>query len=79
MDVVFTKGFFAVYYDGKEYASLHSGVITGAPLNILLNSGVTPSTKAEEKAIGGKPKNSDSSPATVEVKYLKVWSYNPPA
>jgi hypothetical protein len=76
VDVVFTKGFFAVYYDGKEFASSRSSVITGAPLNILLNSSVTPSTKSVEKTIGGKPKNSDSSPATMEIKYLKVWSYH---
>jgi hypothetical protein len=75
VDVVFTKGFFAVYYDGKEFASSRNSVITGSPLNILLNSSVTPSTKAIEKTIGGKPKNSDSSPATVTIKYLKVWSY----
>jgi len=76
VDIVFTKGFFAVYYDGKEFAGARSSVITGAPLNVLLNSAVTPSTKAAEKVIGGKPKNSDSSPATVAVKYLRVWSYN---
>jgi hypothetical protein len=75
VDIVFTKGFFAVYYDGKEYASLHSSVITGARMNILLTSAVTPATKAVEKALGGKPKNSDSSPATIEVKYLRIWSY----
>jgi hypothetical protein len=76
VDVVFNKGFFAVYYDGKEFASSHRSVITGSALNILLNSSVTPTTKAVEKTIGGKPKNSDSSPATVEIKYLKVWSYS---
>jgi hypothetical protein len=76
VDVVFTKGFFAVYYDGKEFASSRNSVITGSPLSILLNSSVTPSTKAVEKTIGGKPKNSDSSPATVAIKYLKVWAYN---
>jgi hypothetical protein len=79
VDVVFTKGFFAVYYDGKEFASSHSSVITGAPLNILLNSAVAPSTRTLEKTIGGKPKNSDSSPAAVEIKYLNVWAYNPPS
>lgn len=79
VDVVFAKGFFAVYYDGKEFASSHSSVITGAPLNILLNSAVAPSTRAMEKTIGGKPKNSDSFPATMEVKYLNVWAYNPPS
>jgi hypothetical protein len=71
--------FFAVYYNGKEFASSHSSVITGAPLNILLNSAVAPSTRTVEKTIGGKPKNSDSSPAAVEIKYLNVWAYNPPS
>jgi len=79
VDIVFTKGFFAVYYDGKEFASSHSDVITGAPLNILLNSAVTPDSSAGRKAIGGKPKNSDSSPASIKVKYLNVWAYNPPS
>jgi hypothetical protein len=79
VDVVFAKGFFAVYYDGHEYASARSSVITGAPLNILLTSAVTPNTSAVRKGIGGKPKNSDSSPATVEIKYLNVWAYSPPA
>ena len=27
VDVVYTKGFFAVYYDGKEYTSLSSSII----------------------------------------------------
>lgn len=79
VDVVFTKGFFAVYYDGKEFASAHSSAITGAPLNILLNSAVAPSTRTVEKTIGGKPKNSDRSPASVEVKYLNVWAYSRPS
>jgi hypothetical protein len=76
VDIAFTKGFFAVYYDGKQFASMRGSEITGAPLHILLNSAVTPRTKAAEKEIGGKPKNSDSSPATIEVKYLRVWSYS---
>jgi hypothetical protein len=79
VDIVFAKGFFAVYYDGKEFTSVHSSVITGAPLNILLNSAVTPDTSAGRKVIGGTPKNSDSSPASMEVKYLNVWAYNPPS
>lgn len=79
VDIVFTKDFFAVYYDGKEYASSHSSVITGAPLNILFTSAVTPKTRAVEKGIGGTPKNSDRSPATVAVKYLDVWAYSPQA
>ncbi len=75
VDVVFEKGFFAVYYDGTQFASARSAVITGSPLNVLLNSAVTPRTKAAEKSIGGKPKNSAGSPATMKVKYLRVWSY----
>jgi hypothetical protein len=74
VDVVFTKGYFAVYYDGRIFASLRSSVVTGSPLNILLTSSVTPG--AAEKTIGGTPKNSDSSPATLAIKYLKVWSYH---
>jgi hypothetical protein len=79
VDIVFTKGFFAVYYDGKEYANMHSSVITGAPLNILLTSAVTPKIRAVEKGIGGKPTNSDSAPATMDVKYLHVWAYSAPS
>jgi hypothetical protein len=74
VDVVFTKGFFAVYYDGRIFTSFRSSVVTGSPLNILLTSSVTPG--AAEKEIGGPPKNSDSSPATLAIKYLKVWSYH---
>jgi hypothetical protein len=76
VDVAFTKGFFAVYYDGKEFAGVHSSVITGAPLNVILNTTVAPAVTAAEKAIGGPPENSDSSPATLKVKYLRVWSYS---
>jgi hypothetical protein len=28
-----------------------------------------------EQQIGGPPLNSDSSPATLAVKYVRVWSY----
>jgi hypothetical protein len=75
VDVVFTKGFFAVYYDGKAFAASRNSVITGAALNILINSTVTPDNSAVDQQIGGQPKNSDSSPATMAIKYLKVWSY----
>jgi Glycosyl hydrolases family 16 len=74
VDVVFTKGFFAVYYDGRIFASLRSSAVTGSPLSILLTTGVTP--EAAEQLIGGPPKNADSSPATLAIKYLKVWSYH---
>ena len=77
VDVVYTKGFFAVYYDGKEYTSASNSVITGATLNIIVSSGVTPNTRAVDKTRvgGGPPKNSDSSPATLAIKDLRVWSY----
>jgi len=76
VDIVYTKGFFAVYYDGKLFSTFRGGIVTGAALNILLNSSVTPDTSAVRKSIGGNaPQNSDSSPATVAIKYLKVWSY----
>ena len=76
VDIVYTKGFFAVYYDSKLFSTFRGGIVKGAALNILLNSSVTPDTSAVRKSIGGNaPQNSDSSPATVAVKYLKVWSY----
>jgi hypothetical protein len=76
VDIVFTKGFFAVYYDGKKFTSASNSVITGAPLNIILSTSVTPNTSAVDQTIGGgAPKNSDSSPATIAIKSLKIWSY----
>jgi hypothetical protein len=76
VDIVFTKGFFAVYYDGKKFTSSSSSVITGAALNIILSTSVTPNTSAVDQTIGGgSPKNSDSSPATIAIKSLKIWSY----
>jgi hypothetical protein len=36
---------------------------------------VTPDVSAVREEIGGPPVNSDSSAATVAVKYLRVWSY----
>jgi hypothetical protein len=76
VDVVYTKGFFAVYYDGKQYTSASNSVITGAPLNIILSSGVTADTSEVRQSLGGSaPKNSDSSPATLAVKDVRVWSY----
>ena len=44
MDIVYTKGFFAVYYDGKEFTSLNSDDVTGDALNIYLTTSVTPNT-----------------------------------
>jgi hypothetical protein len=75
VDIVYTKGFFAVYYDGKEYTSLSSGIVTGAPVNILITTSVTPDTMQIEQQLGNAPQNSDSSPAAVAVKYVKVWTF----
>ena len=76
VDIVYTKGSFAVYYDGKQFSSGSDGAITGAPVNLIISSSVTPDTAAVEQTIGGTaPVNSDSSPATIAVKYVKVWSY----
>jgi hypothetical protein len=75
VDVVYTKGYFAVYYDGVKYTSYTSSKITGSALNILLSSTVTPKTDTAWNLIGGPEVNSDSSPATTAVKYLRVWSY----
>jgi hypothetical protein len=75
VDIVYTKGFFAVYYDGKEYTSLSSSIVTGAPVNILITTSVTPDTMQIEQQLGNAPQNSDSSPAAMAVKYVKVWSY----
>lgn len=75
VDVVYTKGYFGVYYDGHLYTSYTSSEITGSALNILLTSTVTPKTQAAWNMIGGPEVNSDSSPATTSVKYLRVWAY----
>jgi hypothetical protein len=75
VDIVYSQGFMAVYYDGQEYTSYSSGNVTGDALNIYITTGVTPNISAVQQTIGGPPLNSDSSPATVAVKYLKVWSF----
>jgi hypothetical protein len=75
IDIAYTQGFFAVYYDARLFTSLQSGAITGAPLNLLITSGVTPDIGAVEQIIGGPPVNSDSQPAGLAVKYVKVWSF----
>jgi hypothetical protein len=75
VDIVYTRGFFAVYYDGKEYTSLNSGVVTGAPLDMRLTTSVTPNVGSVIQTIGGSPVNSDSSPVGLGVKYVKVWSF----
>ncbi len=73
VDIVYTQGFFAVYYDGQLFTSYTSGNVTGSPLNIYFDMGVA--TSSMEQQIGGPPLNSDSSPATLAVKYVRVWSY----
>jgi len=75
VDIVYTKGYFAVYYDGKQFTSLSSGVVTGSPLNILITTSVTPDVSQVEQTIGGSPQNSDSSPAGMAVKYVKIWTF----
>jgi hypothetical protein len=75
VDVVYARGYFAVYYDGTEYTSYTSDHVTGDPLNIYVSTTATPAGSAVRQKIGGPPVNSDNSPATVAVKYLRVWSY----
>jgi hypothetical protein len=75
VDIVYTQGFFAVYYDSKLYTSMTSDAITGAALNVLITTSVTPDNGEVEQTIGSAPVNSDSSPAGLAVKYVKVWSY----
>jgi hypothetical protein len=74
VDIVYTKGFFAVYYDGQEFTSYKSSNVTGDPLNLYFTMVNTPATSAIESQIGSAPINSDSSPATYTLRYLKVWS-----
>ena len=75
VDIVYTRGFFAVYYDGKEYTSLSSSVVTGSPLEMLITTSVTPDESGVNEVTGGPPVNSDRSAADVEVKYVRVWSF----
>jgi hypothetical protein len=75
VDVVYTKGYFAVYYDGHLYTSYTSSKITGSALNLIISSTVTPKTSQAWNLIGGPEVNSSSSPATTSVKYVRVWSY----
>jgi len=75
VDIVWTSGFFAVYYDGNLYASYQGSVVTGAALQVEISSSVAPDNSAVENLLGGPPINSDSSPATIAVKYVKVLSY----
>jgi hypothetical protein len=75
VDIVWTSGYFAVYYDGGLYTSYRSSAVTGDALQIAISTAVTPDNSSIEQALGGPPINSDSSPATIAVKYVKVWSY----
>jgi hypothetical protein len=74
VDIVYTKGFFAISYDGREFTEFSSSNVTGAPLNIQITTSVTPNIASVVQKIGGTPKNSDTSPATVAVKYVRVWA-----
>ena len=58
VDIVYTKGFFAVYYDGKQFTSLSSDDVTGDPLNIYLTTSVTPDISQIQQQLGGPPVNS---------------------
>ena len=75
VDIVYTRGYFAVYYDNQEYSSYTSANVTGAPLDVYFTMSVTPDTSAMAKLLGSAPMNSDPAPATMTVKYLKVWSF----
>jgi hypothetical protein len=75
VDIAYTKGSFSVYYDGKLFSSGSDPSVTGAPVNLIISTGVTPDTSAVRKQIGSPPVNSDSSPATMAVKYVKIWAY----
>jgi hypothetical protein len=75
VDIVYAKGYFAVYYDGKQFTSYTSSNVTGDPLNMFITTSVTANNSTVQGQIGGSPVNSDSSPATYGVQYLKVWSF----
>ena len=75
VDIVYTEGFFAVYYDAKLFTSLRSDAVTGAALNLLVTTSVTPDNGEVEQQTGGAPVNSDSQPAGLAVKYVKIWKY----
>jgi hypothetical protein len=64
VDIVYTKGFFAVYYDGKLYAHFANSNVTGDPLTIYLTTDTDPHSQ-----------NDATSPVTIKVQYVKIWSY----
>jgi hypothetical protein len=75
VDIAYAQGFFAVYYDGRLFTTMSADIITGAPLNLLITTSVTPDNGEVEQQIGGPPVNSDSQPAGLAVKYVKVWAF----
>jgi hypothetical protein len=75
VDIVYTQGFFAVYYDGPQNTSYTSDNVTGSPLNVYLTTSVTPDIDTIQQELGGPPVNSDDSSATLGIKYLRVWSF----
>jgi hypothetical protein len=75
VDVVYTKGFLTVYYNGKQYTKYTNSHVTGSGLNVYFTMTDTPDTPAVVSQIGNTPVNSDPHPATMAVKYLRIWSY----
>jgi hypothetical protein len=73
VDIVYTRKFFAVYYDGRNYTSFRSSHVTGSPLNLYLTTAVTPNTAAVRQLIGGPPVNSVNKPVAFKIKYVRVW------
>ena len=74
IDIVYTKGEFAVYYDGRRYTYYVSSNVTGRPLNIYYTMSVTPDNSWVVSHIGGPPINSDPKPATMGIQYLRIWT-----
>jgi hypothetical protein len=75
VDIVYTKGFMEVYYDGKEWTQYTSTNVTGDPLNLIMSTSATSDVSAVTSVIGGAPKNTATTATTVAIKYLKIWAY----
>ena len=75
VDIVYTKSYFGVYYDGKLFTSYTNSQVTGHPLNIYVTMTNTPDNSWVESRIGAPPINSASSPVTLGLRYLRIWSY----
>jgi hypothetical protein len=75
VDIVFRSGFFAIYYNGHLYTSYTSSHVVGKPMNIYVTNVNTPDTTWVVQHIGNAPINSTKTPVSVQVKYLRVWSY----